>query len=491
MLRFPITPIPLYLCHIDGSINKTVKSVLVKVLEQQSEDMEQPPSNVDMVIIDGFFLLNTMTDMPRTFGDVSKKLLAVLVKNQGNEIAIVFDRYFTPSIKDYEHTLRNSVNEDKDYHISGPQQIRLVDFAKHLKNIKFKEALVKFFIDHWSSQEMAVIIRNKTIHLNHDLCYIFKVVDEIVQRTIDDMLSCSSHEEADTKTVFLACQLPQGSTTIIRTSDTDILVIMLANVEHLNESVRVWMDLGVGNARRYIDVSALSVQLGSMLSRALPAFHALTGCDFNPALYKRGKKRPFDILRKSEIFQKALADVGSDRCDIQTIFPTLQSFICHMYGLKKLADVNEARFDIFNKTYKVHDTSKPFSLDVRNYDACNLPPCQSELYQHCLRTRYIVNLWRDAYKSDITDLAPIDHGWNENNNKLEFTWFIGNQLPDAYENVVVSPDILGNENDTEDSNDETLDSGKFFYFYNILSTKLLNRNNCYGCCRHSAGKHWE
>lgn len=82
MLCFPITPIPLSLCHIDGSINKTVKSVLVKVLEQQSEDMEQPPSNVDMVIIDGFFLLNTISDMPRTFGDVSKKLLAVLVKNQ-------------------------------------------------------------------------------------------------------------------------------------------------------------------------------------------------------------------------------------------------------------------------------------------------------------------------------------------------------------------------------------------------------------------------
>ncbi|CAF4947130.1 unnamed protein product [Pieris macdunnoughi] len=73
-------------------------------------------------------------------------------------------------------------------------------------------------------------------------------------------------------------------------------------------------------------------------------------------------------------------------------------------------------------------------------------------------TRYIANLWRNAYKSDVTDLEPTDHGWNENNNKFEFTWFIGNPLPDAYENVVVSPDILANENDTEDSNDETLDS---------------------------------
>lgn len=44
--------------------------------------------------------------------------------------------------------------------------------------------------------------------------------------------------------------------------------------EQLQASVKMWMDLGVSNARRYIDNSALSVTLDPTVSRALPAFHA-------------------------------------------------------------------------------------------------------------------------------------------------------------------------------------------------------------------------
>ncbi|KAG5867138.1 hypothetical protein JTB14_011345 [Gonioctena quinquepunctata] len=51
VLCFPITPMLLSLCHIDGSLNKTAKSVLI----QQVEDMEQPPSQIDLVIVDGLF----------------------------------------------------------------------------------------------------------------------------------------------------------------------------------------------------------------------------------------------------------------------------------------------------------------------------------------------------------------------------------------------------------------------------------------------------
>lgn len=59
VLCFTITPISLSLCHINGSINKTVKSVLDNELEKQIEDMEQPLSHVDLVIVDDFFFLNT------------------------------------------------------------------------------------------------------------------------------------------------------------------------------------------------------------------------------------------------------------------------------------------------------------------------------------------------------------------------------------------------------------------------------------------------
>ncbi|XP_018358131.1 PREDICTED: uncharacterized protein LOC108757918 isoform X2 [Trachymyrmex cornetzi] len=455
VLCFPITPVPLSLCHIDGSINKTVKSVLVQELEKKLEEVEQPPHQLDFVIVDGFFFLHTFKQMPRSFGDLSKKILQCLVNNSASRVAIVFDRYFTPSIKDCEHTLRGNV-DDKDFYISGPQQTRTAVFAKDLKNIKFKEALVKFLIDHWADQEMATIIGNKTIYLSHDLCYVYSVTDNKVTRNIDHELSCPDHEEADTKIVFLVCQIREDSTITIRTSDTDIVVIMLANMEHLEASVKIWMDLGVGNARRYIDVSTLSQKLGPLLSQALPALHALTGCDYNPAFYRRGKKKPLDIVMNCPIFQKAFADLGSEDYNIDESFNTIERFICHLYGLKKIDDVNRARIAIFYKTYTVSDTSQPFSLNVRNYDACNLPPCQSELRQHVLRTRYIASLWRSAHTRMLNDMSPTDFGWTNVNGKLEMSWFIGNQLPQAYEDVVITPDVLGEtpDSDTQDVNDK-------------------------------------
>ncbi|XP_049316678.1 uncharacterized protein LOC125779383 [Bactrocera dorsalis] len=301
---------------------------------------------------------------------------------------------------------------------------------------------------------MKSIIGNKKIFLIHDLCYVYSVNDNKVSRMIDHGLSCPDHEEADTKAVFFACQMKEDSTVTIRTSDTDIIVIMLANMEHMTSSVKVWFDLGVGNARRYIDISTLFEKLGPLVSQALPALHALTGCDYNPAFYRRGKKRPFDILMGSITMQKAFANLGSTDYDIEALFPTVESFICHLYGLKKLSDVNGARMEIFHKTYKVTDTSQPFSLNVRNYDACNLPPCRSELQQHLLRTKYIACLWRNAHNRILTELSPTDYGWKNVDGKLEPTWFVGNQLPEAYEDIVITPNILGDTSDADMQNDE-------------------------------------
>ncbi|XP_049823407.1 uncharacterized protein LOC126265573 [Aethina tumida] len=130
----------------------------------------------------------------------------------------------------------------------------------------------------------------------------------------------------------------------------------------------------------------------------------------------------------------------------------------HLYGLKKIAVVNLARNEIFNKTYKVADIAQSFSLNVRNYDACNLPPCQSELRQHLLRTKYIVCLWRNAQFRIISDMSPTDFGWKNVEGKLEMNWFIGNQLPDVYEDIVISPDILGETPDSDTQNFDENDS---------------------------------
>ncbi|CAH1104293.1 unnamed protein product [Psylliodes chrysocephalus] len=106
-------------------------------------------------------------------------------------------------------------------------------------------------------------------------------------------------------------------------------------MEHLQARVEVWMDLGVDNARRFIDVYTLSKKLGPKISKALPALHAFTGCDFNPALYRHGKEKLLQFLMNSEIFQEAFLDLGSKEHNVQDSFNIIQSFTCHLYGLKK------------------------------------------------------------------------------------------------------------------------------------------------------------
>lgn len=70
------------------------------------------------------------------------------------------------------------------------------------------------------------------------------------------------------------------------------------------------MEVGVGKNQRFINVTQLHKALGTNLSAALPAFHAFTGCDFNPAFFRKGKKRPFSIMTNSEEFTECFIQLS-------------------------------------------------------------------------------------------------------------------------------------------------------------------------------------
>ena len=56
MLKFPLTPVPVCLGHIDGSMQKTPKSSLLKELETRV--ISEALSNTDTFVINGDFLKN-------------------------------------------------------------------------------------------------------------------------------------------------------------------------------------------------------------------------------------------------------------------------------------------------------------------------------------------------------------------------------------------------------------------------------------------------
>ena len=56
VLEYPLLPVPLSLCHIDGSINKTDKSKLGGSLVNRDVEHKTVPDQFNALVIDGFFL---------------------------------------------------------------------------------------------------------------------------------------------------------------------------------------------------------------------------------------------------------------------------------------------------------------------------------------------------------------------------------------------------------------------------------------------------
>ena len=97
---------------------------------------------------------------------------------------------------------------------------------------------------------------------------------------------------------------------IIRGNDTDIFIILLANIKKLSQS-HLWFDAGLGsdNSRNYVDISKLFKKLDYV--KALPGIYAYTGIDYLPALYRKGKVRPLLLMTKKQKFVDAFVALGN------------------------------------------------------------------------------------------------------------------------------------------------------------------------------------
>ena len=103
-----LTPEPLSLSHIDGTMLKTKKSTLTSALEMKV--ITRPPDIVHETVIDASFFVYLQYNLPSTFGQVAKVILSNIMKAKGNVTHFIFDKSISPSIKDSERNHRASVN---------------------------------------------------------------------------------------------------------------------------------------------------------------------------------------------------------------------------------------------------------------------------------------------------------------------------------------------------------------------------------------------
>ena len=109
----------------------------------------------------------------------------------------------------------------------------------------------------------------------------------------------------------------------------------------------MWMEVGTRGTgdRRCINVSKTAVAIGLSMSATLLGLHAFTCCDYTSVFVRKGKNKPFSIVKKSQRFQKAFSLSSMNVPNKGTII-LLQDFVCLMYGARITIPQNKYRYHV-------------------------------------------------------------------------------------------------------------------------------------------------
>ena len=127
-----------------------------------------------------------------------------------------------------------------------------------------------------------------------DTCISFQVTANEIHEL------ASNQEETDTRVVLylkFAAQMGYKSA-VVRTPDTNILVILLHHAHALQ--ITIYLDTGMGKHRRLINVSDLAERKGAEYCTAILGLYVFTGEDATSAFKGKGKVGPLKKLHNHQ-----------------------------------------------------------------------------------------------------------------------------------------------------------------------------------------------
>ena len=162
---YPLTPVPLSLCHTDGTILSSPKAKLLTELE--SRVRSEAPTKIDAPVVDGMFFLHLLVDPPKTFKQIAIYLMRKMLNDFNcKNIHLVFDKVVSPSIKDLERNKRLSTRQDLST-ITGPAQTRPSDWEAALQMDSLKTSFVKCLVSYWKNNKLFPFFKNKQLFVNY------------------------------------------------------------------------------------------------------------------------------------------------------------------------------------------------------------------------------------------------------------------------------------------------------------------------------------
>ena len=166
-------------------------------------------------------------------------------------------------------------------------------WKKFLCNEENKRRLCSLLLEEWKKGKYAPKLQGEhLVFVKERKCISLTCTDgkNVVTEEIEKL--SSSHEEADTRIILhcndVAANSPKSWGILVRYPDTDVFILLLRFVRHINHTVL--FDIGTGDKRRLVNVQAVAKDLGHEINLALIALQAFTGCDTTSAFARRGEK---------------------------------------------------------------------------------------------------------------------------------------------------------------------------------------------------------
>lgn len=451
LFTYPLAPVPWSLATGDGMPAKTDKAVLLHELEKkspQSLPFSQVSGN-DVYVLDGNVILHSVKFLPETFGQLARQILKGLPPV--SVIHFVTDTYKDSSIKSAER-LRRGTSEP--IILKGSLSKVPRNFQKFLSNSDNKKNLIKLLKNEWSNDFYAAMLKNKELYFvcEHE-CVLITSEDGVTTDTRSVPELQSSQEEADTRMMLHAKFVNDRSKPeklIIRSTDTDVFLLLLHFANVFEQCKNIFFDTGVGDKRRLIDINTLKLHLEPDVLKALLAFHAFTGCDSTSSFVRQGKQKPFKLLQKNKQMLSVFHDVGESDCLQEKTIDGLEKFTCMMYGSES-STINQVRF--LKARERFHVSKNQLFSEHDNADLSLLPPCRSSLVLHIQRVHYQTLIWKRSLQA-FQNLAPPEHnGWQLKQDQLVINW--GDKMfPKELEEVLMTEEEEQDDEDGEDDDDE-------------------------------------
>ena len=184
-------------------------------------------------------------------------------------------------------------------------------------------------------------------------------------------LTPCNHEEADSRMLLHASHAAHSI--VIRTVDTDVVVLAVSVVQELQPEDELWLAFGTGRSFRYLAAHEIAAGLGREKARALPMFNALTGCDTVSSFARHGKKTAWAVWTVLPELTEALLLLSSAPRDIPNdAMCIIERFVILLYRTSKCTDTDKARRKLF----------------ARKNNVQLIPPMKAALEKHVKRAVY-------------------------------------------------------------------------------------------------------